>query len=159
MHIELVVSGALANPLHTELGRELDNLFRSSQFLPSHFKGHEYLLSFAKDNAAERHVLAFARNEHSELCAALMGRIVFDSADIDYIVVSPECQRQGVASKLLACFEKLCRQGGAQRILLEVSEKNETALAFYRRNGFNEIAARRSYYRAQEDARVMEKVL
>jgi ribosomal protein S18 acetylase RimI-like enzyme len=45
---------------------------------------------------------------------------------------------------------------GAERMMLEVADTNEPALAFYAASGFAEIARRRNYYSQGVDAVVME---
>lgn len=73
-----------------------------------------------------------------------------DALDLMRIAVSPSRRRRGLAHALLA------EVGSDVRLLLEVSETNAGALAFYAAEGFAEIARRRRYYRDGSDAVVME---
>lgn len=83
--------------------------------------------------------------------------VVDEVADLQRIGVHPERQRQGLAAALLDAA--LASQRPASRMLLEVSERNEPALAFYARAGFAEIGRRPRYYRDGAAAVVMERVL
>jgi len=71
--------------------------------------------------------------------------------DLQRIVVRPSHRRQGLARRLLAAVSP-----DAGRLLLEVSERNDAARAFYAAEGFTEVARRPHYYRDGSDAVVME---
>lgn len=68
----------------------------------------------------------------------------------------------GIGRALLAWCEDRAREGGAERLLLEVREDNARARAFYTTAGYREIDRRRGYYRIRGrriDALVMQRVL
>jgi ribosomal-protein-alanine N-acetyltransferase len=69
---------------------------------------------------------------------------------------------RGMGQAMLAWCEQAARNGGADRLLLEVREDNVRARAFYDRAGFTQIARRRGYYRTAAgaiDALVLQKDL
>jgi ribosomal protein S18 acetylase RimI-like enzyme len=74
-----------------------------------------------------------------------------DAVDLMRIAVRPDRRRGGLAHALLAAAST------GQRMLLEVSERNAGAIAFYTAEGFTEIARRRRYYRDGSAAVVMER--
>ena len=78
-----------------------------------------------------------------------------DTADLLRIGVSPEHQRRGIGSRLLAESVSRATAAGATRLLLEVSADNDDAAAFYDHWGLTEIDRRRRYYRDLSDARVL----
>ncbi|WP_280540707.1 ribosomal protein S18-alanine N-acetyltransferase [Chromohalobacter sp. 11-W] len=82
--------------------------------------------------------------------ATLLGHAVLAwlpfEAELQAITVAPHARRQGVAGMLLAHLVTSARQGGAERLLLEVRESNAPALALYRQYGFDEDGRRRDYY-------------
>ncbi|WP_280567766.1 ribosomal protein S18-alanine N-acetyltransferase [Chromohalobacter sp. 296-RDG] len=82
--------------------------------------------------------------------ATLLGHAVLAwlpfEAELQAITVAPHARRQGVAGMLLAHLVTRARQGGAERLLLEVRENNAPALALYRQYGFGEDGRRRGYY-------------
>jgi ribosomal protein S18 acetylase RimI-like enzyme len=92
--------------------------------------------------------------------AAVLGYVVLmtagDVADLNRIAVRPGHQRQGLASRLLSAGIEQVRLTGVRRMLLEVGEGNEGAIAFYARAGFAEISRRERYYRDGSAAIVME---
>ncbi len=85
--------------------------------------------------------------------------LVGDVADLQRIAVHPDHRRNGLARALLAEAVASAREGGADRMLLEVSAANSAALAFYASTGFAEISRRRRYYRDGTDAVVMQRRL
>ena len=78
-----------------------------------------------------------------------------DVVDLQRIAVHPDRQRQGLARQLLDAAVAAASAARVDRMLLEVSAANGTALAFYAAAGFVEIDRRRRYYRDGTDAVVM----
>lgn len=82
--------------------------------------------------------------------------LVQEEAHLGNLAVDPGYRRQGIARRLLDDLLAAARKHGAQRVTLEVRESNAVARNFYARNGFIDIALRKSYYRNPiEDAIVM----
>jgi ribosomal-protein-alanine N-acetyltransferase len=73
--------------------------------------------------------------------------IVADIAELQRIAVDRAHRRTGLATRLLDAVIGAAREGGADRVLLEVREDNAGALAFYAARGFVEVDRRRRYYR------------
>ena len=82
--------------------------------------------------------------------------VIADVADLTRIAVRWADRREGVGTALLAALLVAAAERGAERMMLEVAETNEPALAFYAVSGFVEIARRRDYYGRGVDAVVME---
>ena len=84
-----------------------------------------------------------------------------DVAHLLVIAVARAHQRQGYAHQLLAQITRSAQAQSAEGVLLEVRPSNHAALAFYAREGFNQIGVRRAYYPAgrgeREDAYVLKK--
>jgi ribosomal-protein-alanine N-acetyltransferase len=91
-----------------------------------------------------------------ELEGYVITREIGDVVDLQRIGVHPARQRSGLASELL---ETALAETSAGRMLLEVAEDNEAALAFYAQCGFEEIDRRPRYYRSGADAIVMQAAL
>ena len=85
--------------------------------------------------------------------------LAVDVADLLRVAVLPEHRRRGLADALLAEAHAVAAAEGAERILLEVADRNVAALSLYHRAGYDEISRRRRYYRDGADALVLEKSL
>lgn len=85
--------------------------------------------------------------------------VVADIAELQRIAVDPGHRRTGVASDLLDAVVALAREGGADRLLLEVREDNDGAIAFYAARDFVEVDRRRRYYRDGATAVVLRRGL
>jgi ribosomal protein S18 acetylase RimI-like enzyme len=57
---------------------------------------------------------------------------------INYLGVSPDYQRQGIGSQIMAAAEKALRDLGCVKINLQVRETNQAVIAFYRELGFSD---------------------
>lgn len=80
-----------------------------------------------------------------------------DIVDLQRIAVHPGRRRTGLATALLD--DLLRHTGAADRMLLEVSDRNESAVAFYTAHGFTRIDVRPRYYRDGSDALVLHRPL
>ncbi|PUA81742.1 GNAT family N-acetyltransferase [Nocardioides currus] len=85
--------------------------------------------------------------------AYAVSRVAGDVVDLQRIGVAPAHRRAGVATGLLE--ELMAHPAGADRMMLEVSAANDSAIAFYLRHGFTRIGTRRRYYRDGSDATVL----
>ena len=84
---------------------------------------------------------------------------IADIAELQRIAVTESHRRSGIASELLEAITTRARAGRADRLLLEVRENNDSAIAFYERHGFLEIDRRPRYYRDGATAIVMRRNL
>lgn len=85
---------------------------------------------------------------------------VAETADLQLVAVAPENRRQGVARALLAHAFEVLPKAGVERVLLEVRQSNQEALALYRAFGFKTLAQRKGMYTApKEDGFLMALVL
>lgn len=81
--------------------------------------------------------------------------VVAETADVQNIAVIPQVRGRGLGSALLEALHEIASRRGAQEVLLEVRESNETAQSLYRRFGYAEIARRPRYYPDGETALIM----
>ena len=63
----------------------------------------------------------------------LVYELIYDRAEIDYIIVDENYRRKGIATKLLNYLET---NNNLYNITLEVRESNIDAIKFYEKNGF-----------------------
>ena len=90
-------------------------------------------------------VYLVAETDHEVVGHAVVS-MAGDIAELQRIAVAGAHRRSGVASALLAEVLELAGRTEADRLLLEVREDNQAALAFYARQGFTEIDRRPRYY-------------
>lgn len=81
--------------------------------------------------------------------------LIYDRAEINYIFVEKDYRQQGIATKLLNYMLDIC-DNECKNITLEVKESNKSAINFYLKNGFIEVARREKYYQ-DEDGILMIK--
>lgn len=79
--------------------------------------------------------------------------------DLMLIAIDPDVRRAGIGSALLNAGAKLARPRGARKMMLEVSSRNEAAMAFYEANGFDRTGKRKGYFGSGHDAIVMTRVI
>ena len=83
--------------------------------------------------------------------------IVYERAEINYIWVNSDYQRQGIATELLN--NMFIGLKDVVNVTLEVNEKNIKAINFYKKNGFKIVSKRQNYYKDGADAYLMMKVI
>lgn len=111
-----------------------------------------------RDTFEQGQTLLLAAFEDKKLIGYLILYYVLEEGEIARIAVAPKNRRQGVGSRMLLEMETLCEDNGITRILLDVRESNETALAFYTDHGFVRDGIRRSFYtNPTEDAILMSR--
>jgi [ribosomal protein S18]-alanine N-acetyltransferase len=115
--------------------------------------------NFADELARDDSILLLSRIESGKVIGFLVGRVIAGSAEgeINNIAVTPEFRRRGLGKLLLDEFLKRCIRGGVDKIWLEVRSLNASAIAFYKRYGFQRRSTRKNFYsNPVDDALVME---
>ena len=80
--------------------------------------------------------------------------------EIYNLAVKPISQQQGIGQRLINHLLDSTKKIASKTFWLEVRESNITAIKFYKRNGFNTISKRKSFYsNPNEDGIIMNKVL
>ena len=88
----------------------------------------------------------------------ILARVVADEAEILSLDVNGSDQRHGIARRLVQALIRAARKAEAQRLFLEVGERNAAATALYASLGFQEVGRRKAYYEhagGSEDALVL----
>lgn len=91
--------------------------------------------------------------------AFVLGRVLFDEAEILTLACHPDSQRQGNSARALAQFEADANAAGALRVFLEVAEDNRAAKALYASAGYAQTGRRPGYYRTKSGQNVSALVL
>ncbi|MFO0994356.1 MAG: tRNA (adenosine(37)-N6)-threonylcarbamoyltransferase complex dimerization subunit type 1 TsaB [Hyphomicrobiales bacterium] len=99
--------------------------------------------------------------QKGEAVGFLLLRVAGDEAEIISIGTRPESRRQGIGAKLIDAAVELLGTQKTTRLLIEVADSNDAALALYRKFGFATVGRRRDYYQhadgRREDAAIMRK--
>ena len=104
----------------------------------------------------EDSVLMVAKQE-GKVIAYLSAKSVLDEADLWYIAVKTQYQKQGIASRLLETFLEEMALQNIKCITLEVRKSNQSAIALYEKHKFQRISIRKNYYRnPTEDAMIFQ---
>lgn len=82
-------------------------------------------------------------------------RILADEAELCSIAVSREKMGMGVAQAMWRSADHILHQRQIKSMFLEVRVSNSRAIAFYRKNRFQDQGVRKSYYADGEDALIM----
>ena len=83
---------------------------------------------------------------------------IFD-IEIEAIVVKSSYQRQGLGSILLDYIFNFACNNKINNIFLEVRKSNFAAISLYKKFGFKEISVRKNYYKNNEDALILKKLV
>ena len=86
-------------------------------------------------------------------------QVVLDEAQINYFVIKKKFRKQGFGSYLMSNLIKKCEKLNLKKLLLEVSQSNETAERFYSRFDFSTVGIRKNYYKDGSHALLKEKKL
>ncbi len=112
--------------------------------------------SFA-ESLGKEYSLFLVTEEEGELCGYIGLYLTYEDAEITGIAILPEKRRGGRGKALLEQAGELAKKKGAERILLEVRRSNQTAQAFYKKMGFEEMGIRPNFYDfPKEDAILMQ---
>lgn len=84
-------------------------------------------------------------------CGFVMLRQAADEAEILSIAVDVENRGEGYGSALMGQAIRHCQSERLARLILEVDEANEPAVALYKRLGFREVGRRAGYYKNTVD--------
>ena len=96
--------------------------------------------------------------EAGTLVGAAVLALMVDHGELCNLMVPPRYLGKRVGRKLLERCLEVARHRQLTRVFLEVRHSNHRAIRFYRRNGFQIVSRRKSYYRdPAEDAWVMER--
>lgn len=92
------------------------------------------------------------------LVSEIMGEV-----EIEDICILPTLRKTGIASKMFAYIIEQTEKQCAEFIFLEVASRNASALALYKKMGFEIISVRKNYYVLPEqqfdDAVIMRRVV
>ncbi len=102
-----------------------------------------------------KNTVIFKAVQNSEIIGFANGSWVLDEAELLNIAVVEKSRRNGIAQMLFDALENYFKEQNAEKIFLEVREKNQSAINFYEKNGFEKNGLRKNYYSNPTDNGVL----
>ena len=102
-------------------------------------------------------ILAVPLDNSSKPIGFVSASILDNAIEIRKIGSLIPFRKKGVGLRCLEAVERLRQEHRKEKIILEVSEKNTSAIAFYQKNGFVTISIRPRYYQDNSAAHCMAK--
>ncbi len=115
-------------------------------------------LNFEQNSSCFLGVIFVFQNKN--LIAFLNFNVTYEDCEIEYICVSKDFKKKGVASLMLFYLDDFCKKivnNNVNKILLEVGENNLPAIHLYKKFNFNKVSERKKYYKNSENALILEK--
>lgn len=104
--------------------------------------------------------LVVVRRPGDEVVGYIIYWQIRDDVQVNNIAVHPECRGRGLGEAMMRFAIAKVRAAGAAFMTLEVRQSNTSAVALYKKLGFEALGTRKNYYtRPDEDACVMGLVL
>lgn len=111
-----------------------------------------------EETFAQAHSVIVVAEEESKIQGYCILYVVLDEAEIARIGVTERVRHSGVGSLILQFGEKICKEKGTERLLLDVREGNLPARKFYEKHGFFVDGVRKNFYdNPKEDGVLMSK--
>ena len=106
----------------------------------------------------QKQTLKLVAYEDKKLIGYVILYYVLEEGEIARIAVADEYRQKGVGTRMLIELNSLCEDNGITKLLLEVRESNESAIAFYQERGFIRNGIRKNFYtNPPEDAILMSR--
>ena len=113
-----------------------------------------------EETFVQSHSVIVVAEEDSKIQGYCILYVVLDEAEIARIGVTERVRHGGVGSLILQFGEKICKEKGVERLLLDVQEGNLPARKFYEKHGFLVDGIRKNFYdNPKEDGVLMSKSL
>ncbi|MFC7053245.1 GNAT family N-acetyltransferase [Hansschlegelia quercus] len=109
----------------------------------------------------DRAVIACAlrREGDRRACGFALSRMAKDEAEVLSIAVESAGRGKGGGAALFGRHLGRLSAEGVRRVVLEVDEDNQAALALYARFGFREVGRRKAYYARADGSKGVARVL
>lgn len=112
-----------------------------------------YPADYLKSNISEKYILLFKER----VVGFLEFEIALDVGEIFMIVVDSQLQGRGLGRLLMDFALGVMKERKVKEVYLDVSVKNQRAIDFYSRYGFETVSIRKEYYHSGDDAFLMKK--
>lgn len=118
--------------------------------------GYDMLYKELSDNSYSRYLVICLNNE---IIGYVGFWIMYTDSQIINFLIAPKYQGNGYGKDLFDKVISICNNENVKDITLEVRASNIIAQSFYKKYGFIKVAVRKSYYKDNEDAYLLQKLL
>lgn len=122
------------------------SIIEKALFLDHAYTYHQFLEIYQNNN-----YIIYVYLEKKFVLGYLVVNNLIDENEIIKIGVTKSAQNQGIGSKFIGFIKKENKS-----LILEVSKTNTTAISFYLKHDFKQIALRLGYYKDGSDALIMK---
>ena len=113
-----------------------------------------------RETLGQKQAFITVAEDGGELIGYCIIYYVMDEAEIARIAICEDVRRTGIGNDLFQYTCEYCTEIGVERLLLDVRESNEGAIAFYKNYGFQIDGIRKDFYEMpKEDAVLMSMSL
>ena|SRR5438552_2807731 len=127
----------------------------------SHWSAQSYLEEIKNPDS----IMLRLESEANSTIGFIVGRTVstgiietVTDAEIYNIAVAENEQLKGYGQLLFDSFSAVCGERNVKNIWLEVRESNETAIRFYKKNGFSRVQTRNHFYENPREHALLMKL-
>ncbi len=134
-----------------------------SEFENNYFHDEAYSLEALGKMLEDNYLLKnndniFEISSDDELIGYIIFHVSEDFTDIYKIFIRDGDKRKGYATMLLDKVVDIAKRYNSKKLMVEVRSKNNSAIEFYIKNGFNKISERNNYYKnPSDDALIFER--
>ena len=101
----------------------------------------------------------FLAEEGGQVCGYCCLIVVCEDAEVGNIAVDTPFRGKGIGKALMETMHQRAKEKGATQSFLEVRVSNASAIALYKKFGYESYGIRARYYEDGEDAMVMKRAL
>lgn len=134
--------------------KNADDVINIQNNLNIHILSKENILNDL-NNSNFKYLMAIYKEE---IVGYISFNYIFD-IEIESVIVKSSYQRQGIGSLLLDYIFDFAEEHKINNVFLEVRKSNFAAISLYKKLGFKEISVRKNYYKNNEDALILKKIV
>lgn len=105
------------------------------------------------------HIKYLVYEQNNEIIGLLCYSILYDRAELNYILVLKKYRNQGIALQLMNQLEHQLKVNGVVNITLEVEQQNVSALTLYQKLGYKKVAERKGYYQGRDGFLMLKELV
>ena len=108
-----------------------------------------------QDTFEQKQAFITVAEDEGEIVGYCIVYYVMDEAEIARVATCETVRRKGIGKGLLQYTCDCCREKQIERLMLDVRESNEGAIAFYKKHGFQTDGIRKHFYEMPKENAVL----